>query len=266
MGMRVVQRVRGYRNDGEGDEEDRIADEEFRKELDQEMAQYRETSPGSDGGGGFMVDSEKGDTPARTARMARRQLPSEDEDDDDLHDDDYDNDGGGFLPEPETGSEGEEEAAKSQCGVPSLICEPSLFGLENFDIPMAMPLSEDEQDEYGGAETEDKPMSPGIRAGPIPGPTSPAAIVDKRSLVIQASIHEEDEISSPHRAQPAPDSSVATIPSSKNLVIDPSDVPKAVSADRKQPSPVPSSTSSGFDNGLLLEDPEDEDAEPEWLL
>lgn len=266
VGMRVVQRVRGYRNDGEGDEEDRIADEEFRKELDQELAQYRETSPGSDGGGGFMVDSEKGDTPARTARMARRQLPSEDEDDEDLHDDDYDNDGGGFLPEPETGSEGEEEAAKSQCGVPSLICEPSLFGLENFDIPMAMPLSEDEQDEYGGAETEDKPMSPGIRAGPIPGPTSPAAIVDKRSLVIQASIHEEDEISSPHRAQPAPDSSVATIPSSKNLVIDPSDVPKAVSADRKQPSPVPSSTSSGFDNGLLLEDPEDEDAEPEWLL
>lgn len=271
MGMRVVQRVRGYRNDGEGDEDDRIADEEFQKELDQELAQYPEKSPGSDDGGGFMVNSEQGDTPVKAARMAQQQLPSgnENEDDDDLHDDDYGNDGGGFLPESETGSEGE-EAVQPQRGVPSLAREPSLFGLENFDIPMAVPLSEDERDEYGGgfmvAESEDISMSSCTRAGITPGLTSPAVTLDKQSLADRDSITKQIDVSTAHSTQPAPAPSLTITPSSIDLAIDPPQVSKAVDADQTQPSPAPSSASSGFDDGLLLEDPEDEDAEPEWLL
>lgn len=271
VGMRVVQRVRGYRNDGEGDEDDRIADEEFQKELDQELAQYPEKSPGSDDGGGFMVNSEQGDTPVKAARMAQQQLPSgnENEDDDDLHDDDYGNDGGGFLPESETGSEGE-EAVQPQRGVPSLAREPSLFGLENFDIPMAVPLSEDERDEYGGgfmvAESEDISMSSCTRAGITPGLTSPAVTLDKQSLADRDSITKQIDVSTAHSTQPAPAPSLTITPSSIDLAIDPPQVSKAVDADQTQPSPAPSSASSGFDDGLLLEDPEDEDAEPEWLL
>ncbi|KAE9966466.1 hypothetical protein EG328_008899 [Venturia inaequalis] len=274
VGMRVVKRVRGYRHDGEGDEEDRIADEEFRKELDQDMAQYRETSPGPSGGGGFMVDSEQEKTPVGAVKMAKQQLPSEDEDDDDddLHDDNYDEGGGGFVPRSGTGSESE-EAARSQRGVPSLTREPSLFGLENFDIPVAMPFSEDEHDEYVGggfmvAGTEHNSVSPATRAAPIPSPTCSAADFGEESLPDQHPIHGQDEVSPSYqiRLPPAPALTIIS-PSVKSAkAVDPAPLPKPVDADQSQPSPVPSSTSSGFEDGLLLEDPGDEDAEPEWLL
>ncbi|RDI76534.1 hypothetical protein Vi05172_g13482 [Venturia inaequalis] len=268
VGMRVVQRVRGYRHDGEGDEEDRIADEGFRKELDQDMAQYRERCPGSSGGGGFMVDSEQEKTLVGAVKIARQPLPSEDEDDDDddIHDDNYDEGGGGFAPRSRTSSEGG-EAAQSQRGVPSLTREPSLFGLENFDIPVAMPLSEDEHD-FMVAETEHNSVSPATRAAPIPGPTCSAADLGEESLPDQHPIHGQNEVSPSYQIRLAPAPSLTIIsPSVKSAkAVDPAPLPRPVDADRSQPSPVPSSTSSGFEDGLLLEDPEDEDAEPEWLL
>lgn len=265
VGMRVVRRVRAYRNDGEGDEEDRIADEEFRKELEQAMAQYRERSPESDGGGGFMIDSEPGNASVREPRMNQRRLPSEDKDDHNhvLHDDDSGHVGEGFVPRSETGGEGL-KAAASHRGVPSLLREPSLFDLKNFDIPLAVPLSEDEHEEYSGggfmvADTETNSVSSGTMAGPIPGSTSPTTILNKDLLA--------DQDSTPRRqTQLAPAPSPSTIPSLVKLAGDHVDVPNSTVADHGQSSPAHSSASSSFDDGLLLEDPEDEDAEPEWLL
>ncbi|TID20665.1 Rad4-domain-containing protein [Venturia nashicola] len=271
VGMRVVQRVRGYRKHGVGDEEESTAIGGSQEELDQEMAQHRGRSPGFDGGGGFMVNSERDNMPVAAATMAQRQLPSElgDNSDDALHDDYYDNGRGGFVPGSETGGEIGEEVI-SQRGVPSLTREPSLFGLERFDIRMAMPLFQDGHDEYAGGgfvftEAEGVCVPEGARTGPIPSPTSPSSFLNKESLADQDSIHEQ-EVSLGHQAQPASPPSHTITSSSVTMAIDPAPVHKAVGADRSQPSPVASSTSSGFDDGLLLDDPEDEDAEPEWLL
>jgi xeroderma pigmentosum group C-complementing protein len=296
VGLRVVQRVRGYRREGEGEEEDRVADEEFQKELEQEMGQYRDQSPEADGGGGFLVDAEEEDMPVRAARISQRRLPSEDQDDSAFDDGDYD-DGGGFVPEGQTGGE---EVEDHRGGLIKLARESSLFGLENFDIPAAVRLPEDEHDDYGGGggfmvdgHDEDVHFSRGMMAESSAGLAlmqtgrmpSPLAVLDKSSprdedtvpynqtgaALPELVVKENDVRSLTHPSEPAhaPYLPIAS-PLHATFIDKTSDVLEAgivIQSRHSQPSPEASSaSSSGFDDDLPLEDPEDEDAEPEWLL
>lgn len=298
VGIRVVQRVRSYRRDEEGNEEDQIADERLQKELAQEMAAYAEKS---DGGGGF-VDAPEADD--RIARMAQRHIPDNDDpEDDDYHDDDYHDGGGGFVPEDESDGEAEKyehEAEDQRVGAPALVREPSLFGLENFDIPVAVPLSEDDHQLDNGRSSftvdeddKDAPLSASTRiessAGSALPPkvglaSSPAVLKTSLSIVkdVPSDFHEATLIdivmdekgvpTSKHISQAAmpplhPTASpVLATKEVKNIITSEAETAIAARADPPQASPTSSFRSSEFDDDLLLEDPDDEDAEPEWLL
>ena len=306
VGMRIVQRVKGYRRDDEGEEEDRLADEEFQKELEQEMAQYRDRSPEASGGG-FLVGAEEEEMPVRAARMSRRRLPSEDPDDDSLNDDDYDDGGGGgFVPADESVSDG---VSETRNGVPTLARETSLFGLENFDIPAAERLPEDEHDDYGGGfmidghddygggfmideHDEDVHIPQGIPAESSAGSVlvhtgrlaSPPVVANQGSPMDEDVVANDNiGMSLQEPSMRKPDVPETRIPETvatpifpvvsqshtnsnpKNSEVTPAGAVNETRSSRPLPA-APSSSSSGFGDDLLPEDPEDEDAEPEWLL
>ncbi|QDS72291.1 hypothetical protein FKW77_006897 [Venturia effusa] len=256
VGMRVVQRVRRYRTDNDGEEENLGADEDFQRGLGQEITRHRQRSRRSDGGGGFLLGPEQGES--------AEQPPSDDEDgtDGDLQDENYsDDDGGGFV-------SGRSESGKgvldSRHGMPKPIRGSSLFGLERFNIPMAMSLSEDEQDEHDGgagfmfAEAGSISMSPSRRSGSEIGANSPSAAND-------LSVHGDDELSTVQQVHHAPTPSTVFPSTAKMMASVSSEVRSSSSVDHVQPAQSPSSRSDGCDEALLPEDPEDEDAEPEWL-
>jgi xeroderma pigmentosum group C-complementing protein len=295
LGLRVVQRVKGYRPEGEGEEEDQIADEEFQKELEQEMAQYRDRSPEAGGGGGFFVGSEEEDMPIRATRRSRQRLSSEDQDDDAFDDDDFDN-GGGFVPEDESGVDDEVEDDRG--GVPSLPREPSLFGLETFDIPEPVRLPEDEHDYGGGGfmvdeDDEDVHISQGMIAESSSGralmqtgrQASPPGIIDKvfpmdedtvpideaRRNLQEPATNNNDTGSKIYSLEPVPPPT-PPVTSQAHARADrtTSGVLQVEAREETRPSRptsvVSTAASSEFEDDLPLEDPDDEDAEPEWLL
>jgi xeroderma pigmentosum group C-complementing protein len=295
VGLRVVQRVRGYGRE-EGEEEDRVADEEFQKELEQEMAQYRDRSPEEDGGGGFLVGAEEEDMPIRAARSLRQRLPSEDQDDDGFDDDDYYDSGGSVT---EVKDQDEEEIEDHSVVLPSLAREPSLFGLEKFDIPAAVRISEGEHDDYGSGgfmideNVEDVHISRDIMAelgadqtlmqtGTPASPQRPkkkgsptdeetAASDQARRNAQELTKENSNTAEQPHSLELALNATSSGISQGQfRAASNKSGAPQAEDVNETQPpQPAPAvstAASSEFDDELPLEDPEDEDAEPEWLL
>lgn len=125
VGLRIVERLKGYKGVDEVEEEERLATQQLHKEIEEKMAQYPDHAP-EDSGGGFFVDQDD-DAPAVPTALSYHH-DANDHDSDLLPEDD---ESGGFFPETdEIDIQSPEEHLS--------------FGLEHLDIPAAVCRSEDD--------------------------------------------------------------------------------------------------------------------------
>lgn len=134
VGLRVVERLKGYKGAEEVEQEERLVDEQLQREIEEEMVQYSDRAH-EDSGGGFFVDQDD-DQPAMPTARSHQYIEQ-----------DY---GGGFMPDDEGG----EETVQSPNG------KPSLFGLEHLDIPPSKQRIEDGGGGFPADNKDDEPPLP----------------------------------------------------------------------------------------------------------
>jgi xeroderma pigmentosum group C-complementing protein len=289
VGLRVVERLNEYRKPGEVDDEDRLADEEFQRELadedlqreiEEEMELY-EARESDDGGGGFVIehdeeprsflrpvddldgcDEDEGLSPVGNDRPrllkqsssfglehfelpAKFHRPLEAESDGDAIAPDREelngsrggsdhaggflldpDDDGGFLPEP-TRRDGYLSSTDADEPTPSINCPP-LQGTEESTRLVAQPPPA---------------LAPGFLPTPKPArhDENIESFINKDEAGLQDSTITDDD---PKGAE---------------------EISMLLEAEEQGDDPGWERGSS-FDEALPSEDPEDEDAEPEWLL
>jgi xeroderma pigmentosum group C-complementing protein len=302
-GLRIVDRLKGYRKSGEGDEEDRFADEEFERELadedlqkqiEEEMELYEESDTG-DGGGGFMFDQDE--EPAMPTARSRSG-----HDDVNVADDPVES--GGFHPQDyDEGS--------------SFLRRNSSFGLEHFQLPaefhrttktesedgVFLPSDGDliAADEGGGYASEQHdgggfvpdadegggflPASAGEEAATPRIHSPPLAAESSRGVaqIARVSTKENQPLlvttttgyiarTAPVEVKAKPQDAIMVDGNQNNTTQGPGPrrSPNAAQCEEHEeisPSTEPEwERGSSFDESMPLEDPDDEDAEPEWLL
>ncbi|KAF2423425.1 Rad4-domain-containing protein [Tothia fuscella] len=335
VGLRVVERMKIYRDAGEVAEEERVEGEELRKEIEKEFGEL-DLERGGDSGGGFLVDQDDDGEVVPTAQLRSRRnesmndteeegdvdgdggfLPDAEEEDDRYED-------GGFLPDADDVDDEDAEDDTAVIVSPSkLRKEKSLFGLENFDLPeMAQHVTDEEDgggfrpesDHIGGGggfileekgedpnSMEDEALRKSLppakidvhdfastavperaQEGPQPVPSEGTNRISKSSdkaLELDVS----SRLQTPHNpTQSLEDSSTKVADSfmDQSKIRTPKDGVISKGNDLRtrhqslrpnhpsiSASPVESAAEELSDqNSVLLEDPEDEDAEPEWLL
>jgi xeroderma pigmentosum group C-complementing protein len=305
-GLRIVDRLKGYRKSGDVDEEDRYVDEEFEKELadedlqrqiEEEMELYEESETG-DGGGGFLIDHDE-EHAIPTVRSYFRHDDSNDADDPD--------ESGGLL--PQNHDEGT-----------SLLRRNSSFGLEHFQLPAEFHrtpnLGSDDggflpsarksggdlvDGDLGGGFASEHNEGGGFLSDPdeggcfLPGSDNeepatpridpvPLVAESSRAVIEKPLVSKEENLS--NLATSGMDSIAPTPPSEENInkqdaMMDgahhnsptrepgqyTTQPPAECEHEEISPSPAPEwERGSSFDESMPLEDPDDEDAEPEWLL